>query len=183
MTTRAPTRTNGAAVKSRTGTMHSTSIDLAPSLREQIVALCNKQLANTLDLYTQTKQAHWNVKGMHFSELHILFDTMAESIFAYIDVIAERATALGGTALGTARMAANTSELPEFPSDTFDGTTMIRLLVDRWAQYAASVRAAVNQANDTGDLDTSDLFTDVSRTADKMLWFAEAHLQGDQSPE
>lgn len=162
--------------------MHQTSIDLAPELREEIVALCNQQLANTLDLYTQTKQAHWNVKGIHFSELHILFDTMAESIFEFIDVIAERATALGGTALGTARMAAKASELPEFPADAFDGATMLHLVVERWAQYAASVRAAVKQADDAEDLDTSDLFIDVSRVADKMLWFAEAHLQGSEAP-
>ena len=176
------TRTNGAAMKSKTGTMHQTSIDLSADLRQQMVALCNQQLANTLDLYTQTKQAHWNVKGIHFSELHVLFDTMAESIFEYIDVIAERATALGGTALGTARMAANASELPEFPSDAFDGTTMIHIMVERWAQYAASARGAVNQADEAGDLDTSDLFIDVSRTADKMLWFGEAHLQGNEAP-
>lgn len=176
------TKTNGTAMQSKTGTMHETSNEMAVGLRAQMVALCNQQLANTLDLYTQTKQAHWNVKGIHFSELHLLFDKMAESIFEHIDTIAERATTLGGTALGTTRMAANASELPEFPSDVFDGTTMVRHIVERWAQYAASVRAAVNQSDDVGDLDTSDLFIDVSRTADKMLWFAESHLQGDHPP-
>lgn len=171
------TKTNGSALKSKTGAMHETSIDLAANLREQMIALCNQQLANTFDLYSQTKQAHWNVKGIHFSELHILFDKMAESIFEYVDTIAERATALGGTALGTARMAATASELSEFPSDVFEGTTMVRVMVERWAQYAAGVRAAANQADEAGDLDTSDMFVDISRTADKMLWFAEAHLQ------
>jgi len=171
------TKTNGSALKSKTGTMHDTSIDLPANLREQMIALCNQQLANTFDLYSQTKQAHWNVKGIHFSELHLLFDKMAESIFDYVDTIAERATALGGTALGTACMAANASEFPEFPSDVFDGTTMLQVIIERWAQYATAVRAAANQADDAGDLDTSDLFVDVSRTADKMLWFAEAHLQ------
>lgn len=171
------TKTNGSALKSKTGTMHETSLDIPVNLREQMVALCNQQLANTSDLYSQTKQAHWNVKGIHFEQLHVLFDKMADSIQGYADTIAERATALGGTALGTARMAAHASELPEFPSDVFDGTTMLRVVVERWAQYAASVRAAANQANDAGDLDTSDMFVDVSRTADKMLWFAEAHLQ------
>jgi starvation-inducible DNA-binding protein len=170
------TRTNGS-VKSQTGTMHESSIDIPAKVREQMVALCNQQLANTFDLYSQTKQAHWNVKGIHFEELHLLFDKMAESIFEFIDTIAERATTLGGTALGTARMAAHASELPEFPSDLFDGTAMLRVVVERWARYAATVRAAANEADEIGDLDTSDMFVDVSRTADKMLWFAEAHLQ------
>jgi len=168
---------NDPAVKSTTGTMHETSIDMPSQLREQMIALCNQQLANTTDLYSQTKQAHWNVKGIHFEALHVLFDKMADSIFEFADTIAERATALGGTALGTTRMAATASELPEFPADVFDGTTMLKIVVERWAQYASAVRAAANQADDAGDLDTSDLFVEISRTADKMLWFAEAHLQ------
>ncbi len=171
------TKTNGSTLKSMTGALHDTSIDIAVNVREQIIALCNQQLANTFDLYSQTKQAHWNVKGIHFSGLHPLFDQMAESIFPFVDTIAERATALGGTALGTARMAAQTSELPEFPSDVFDGTTTLQVVIERWAQFAASVRAAASQADEADDLDTSDMFVDISRTADKMLWFAEAHLQ------
>lgn len=172
------TQLNDTAVKSATGTMHETSIDMPQALREQMIALCNQQLANTTDLYSQTKQAHWNVKGIYFEPLHVLFDKMADSIFEYGDMIAERATALGGTALGTTRMAAANSELPEFPDDVFDGSTMVKIVVERWAQYATAVRAAANQADEAGDLDTSDMFIEISRTADKMLWFAEAHLQG-----
>lgn len=168
---------NGAATKSQTGTMHDTSIDIEASLRERMIALCNQQLANTTDLYNQTKQAHWNVKGIHFEQLHLLFDKMADSIQPYADDIAERAVAMGGTALGTTRMAAAATELPEFPDDVFNGKAMLRVVVERWAQYAAGVRAASETADDAGDLDTSDLFVEISRVADKMLWFAEAHLQ------
>lgn len=167
----------GSSSKSMTGTMHDTSLEMAQELREQMISLCNQQLANTTDLYSQTKQAHWNVKGIHFEQLHVLFDKMADAIFDYGDMIAERATALGGTALGTTRMAAEASQLPEFPSDVFDGATMLKVVVERWAQYAASVRAAGEQADEAGDLDTSDMFIEISRTADKMLWFAESHLQ------
>ncbi|MBX3013044.1 MAG: DNA starvation/stationary phase protection protein Dps [Caldilineaceae bacterium] len=172
------TKTNSTAI-SKTGTMHETSIEIPTAVREQMIALCNQQLANTADLYSQTKQAHWNVKGVHFEALHVLFDKMADSIQASADTIAERATALGGTALGTVRMAAQASDLPEFPTDVFEGLTVLRIVVERWAQYAASVRAATQQAEEAGDLGTSDLFVGISRTADKMLWFAEAHLQGN----
>lgn len=171
------TKKNGSKTKSMTGTMHDTSVDMSLELRRQMVALCNQQLANTADLYNQTKQAHWNVKGIHFEELHVLFDTMADAIFPYADTIAERATALGGTALGTVRMAATASELPEFPEDVFAGDTMLKVVVERWAQYANGIRAAVRESDDAGDLETSDLFIEVGRVADKMLWFAEAHLQ------
>ncbi len=165
-------------IKSMTGTMHDTSHDLALESRKEMVSLCNQQLANITDLYSQTKQAHWNVKGMHFEALHVLFDKMAEAVFPFGDMIAERATALGGTALGTTRMAAKASELPEIPEDVFNGERLVEIVVERWAQYAASARAAIHSAEEAGDIDTSDLFTEVSREVDKMLWFAEAHLQG-----
>ena len=151
------TKTNGSKIEHMTGTMHDTSVDIALELRQQMVALCNQQLANTADLYSQTKQAHWNVKGIHFEELHVLFDKMADAIFPYADMIAERATALGGTALGTVRMAAQASELPEFPSDVFVGDTMLQVVVERWAQYANGIRAAVRESDEAGDLETSDL--------------------------
>jgi starvation-inducible DNA-binding protein len=158
--------------------MHATSVGLNHEVREQMVALCNQQLANISDLYTQSKQAHWNVKGMHFEGLHVLFDKMADGVFPFGDMIAERATALGGVALGTVRMAAKASELPEFPADIFVGNEMIKTVVDRWGQYSSSVRAAIDTADSVGDKGTADMFTEISREVDKLLWFAESHLQG-----
>ena len=164
-------------LKTKTGKMHATSHDMPLESREQMVALCNQQLANIFDLYAQTKQAHWNVKGMHFEALHVLFDKMADTVFPFGDMIAERATALGGTALGTVRMAAGATELPEFPDDVFDGESMLKIVVERWAQFAASCRASISQAEASNDMDTADMFTEISREVDKLMWFAEAHLQ------
>ncbi|NET73614.1 MAG: DNA starvation/stationary phase protection protein Dps [Sphaerospermopsis sp. SIO1G2] len=159
------------------GKMHATSHDMPLEAREAMVALCNQQLANIFDLYAQTKQAHWNVKGMHFEALHVLFDKMADSVFPFGDEIAERATALGGTALGTVRMAAGATELPEFPDDVFDGETMVKIVVERWAQVAASMRASISQAEAANDMVTADMFTGIGAEVDKLLWFAESHLQ------
>lgn len=164
-------------LKTKTGKMHETSHDMPLDARVKMVELGNQQLANIFDLYAQTKQAHWNVKGMHFEGLHVLFDKMADAIFPYGDMIAERTTALGGTALGTVRMAAGATELPEFPDDVFDGESMLKIVVERWAQYGASVRAAISQAEAVSDMDTADMFTEISREIDKLMWFAEAHLQ------
>lgn len=175
--TKSKTKANGNGSHAMTGKMHSTSNNMDAGLREQMVALCNQQLANTADLYSQTKQAHWNVKGIHFEEFHVLFDKMALAIEPFADTIAERATALGGTALGTTRMAAATSELPEFPADVFQGTEMVKVVVERWGHYANSARAAAEQSDEAGDLVTSDMFIEITALADKMLWFAEAHLQ------
>ena len=154
----------------------TTRIDIKPKFRENMIALLNQQLADTLDLYTQVKQAHWNVKGPHFIALHELFDTLAEDLESPVDDIAERVTALGGVARGTARLAARESRLKELPDDDFDGLALVAALADRYAALGASTRAAIQSAADAGDADTSDLFTGISRGLDKALWFLEAHL-------
>ncbi|MGZ6546084.1 MAG: DNA starvation/stationary phase protection protein Dps [Actinomycetota bacterium] len=157
--------------------MHLTRNDIPLEQREQLVAVLNRQLGDTLDLYTQTKYAHWNVKGNDFIQLHLLFDELATHLIGFVDLIAERATALGGTARGTARMAAGASTLQEFPSDALEGMAAVSALADRFGAYARSTRVAIDEAEKFGDTDTNDLFTEVSRQIDKDLWFLEAHLQ------
>jgi starvation-inducible DNA-binding protein len=154
------------------------SIDVAGKSREKLIAALNQHLADLTDLYSQTKYAHWNVKGPYFISLHELFDKVAATVDGFIDVVAERVTALGGTALGTTRMAAQASSLKEYPSEATDGMAAVAALVARYAAYAASVRAAIDTADKLGDADSADLFTEISRDIDKSLWLLEAHLQG-----
>jgi len=156
--------------------IHSTKNDLASAVREKSITLLNQQLADTADLYSQTKQAHWNVKGPQFYQLHLFFDTLAESVLEYVDLIAERATSLGGTALGTVRMAAAASRLPEYPATATDGRQHVETLTARYADVAKTSRAAIDLAASFGDADTCDVFTEVSRGLDKHLWMMEAHL-------
>jgi starvation-inducible DNA-binding protein len=169
-------RTFMAATKTRPTTF-PTSIDLPTETRTKMIELCNQQLADSFDLYSQTKQAHWNVKGKDFYQLHLLFDSLAAEVLEHVDLIAERATALGGFATGTARMAAANSTLPEYPTDAVDGPEHVRALVERYAAYAASTRRAIDTATEAEDQSTADMFTEVSRETDKSLWFLEAHLQ------
>ena len=155
-----------------------TQNNLTQNVREKAIALLNQQLADTFDLFSQIKQAHWNVKGMQFHQLHLLFDSLAEEIEEYVDLVAERATALGGAAFGTVRMAAATSRLPEYPLEAIDGRQHVEALVARFAALSATSRSAIDTAAEFGDADTADVFTEISRGLDKSLWFLEAHLQG-----
>ncbi len=157
-----------------------TSIDIPESTRKQMITLLNQHLANAFDLMSQTKQAHWNVKGEHFYTLHKLFDDSVEVLEQHVDELAERATSLGGRAMGTARMAAANSKIPEFPPVTA-GMQCVEALVERWAIQAASVRKAIEESEKAGDMGTSDLFTSIVRELDKYLWFLEAHLQVEDS--
>ncbi|MEO0409004.1 MAG: DNA starvation/stationary phase protection protein Dps [Cyanobacteria bacterium P01_A01_bin.135] len=156
--------------------MYPTRIDLPAEVRTSVIEHLNKTLATTLDLKTQVKQAHWNVKGMNFYQLHELFDEMAGELEEYVDMVAERVTALAGTAMGTARLAASESLLKEYPYDIVTGHEHVVALAERYSTYAAHVRAAIDATDELGDQDTADLYTEISRTADMRLWFLEAHL-------
>jgi starvation-inducible DNA-binding protein len=164
-------------VATQTKPSFSTRNDIGEESRAELVELLNARLADTFDLYSQLKQAHWNVKGSDFIQLHELYDLIAESVLEYVDTIAERATALGGLALGTARLAAASSTLNEYPLDAVAGMDTVAAIADRLGAYGASVRAAIEAALELDDQDTADLFIEVSRAIDKHLWFVEAHQQ------
>jgi starvation-inducible DNA-binding protein len=156
--------------------MFSTRNDLEQSVRRKMVSVLNQQLADIFDLYSQTKQAHWNVKGAQFYSLHELFEKLAVELAEFADMIAERATALGGLALGTVRLSAANSQLAELPLEVTDSLPIVEALAERYAALAASMRQAIETAEGEKDADTADLVTEVSRALDKALWFLESHL-------
>lgn len=158
--------------------MHDTKIDIKKATREKMVELLNARLADSMDLKSQAKQAHWNVKGMNFIALHELFDQVAGEVEAFTDMLAERVTTLGGTAEGTVRVAAEKSTLNQYPMEITDGHDHVEALSTALADYGKKVRANIDEADEAGDMDTADIFTEVSRGTDKLLWFVEAHIQG-----
>lgn len=155
-------------------TFHS-GIDLPVNVRNTVVELLNASLADLNDLKSQTKYAHWNVKGPSFYSLHLLFDQLAAGFDEQIDTIAERIAALGGVAHGTVRQAAKNSSLQEFPEDIGSDLEFARVLAQRFASAASSVRANIDRTSELGDQGTSDLYTALSRELDKNTWFLEAH--------
>lgn len=155
--------------------MHKTKNDLPQDVREQITEILNARLADAIDLKSQAKQAHWNVKGMNFIALHELFDQVATDVETHIDDVAERITTLGGTALGTVRVAASKTTLSEYPLEITDGSSHVEALSTALADFGKVVRANIDVTNDLGDADTADLLTGISRSIDKFTWFVEAH--------
>ena len=160
--------------------MYDTRNDLSESVRAPVVNLLNSRLADAIDLGTQAKQAHWNVKGPNFIALHELFDQIAEHIEEHVDTLAERITALGGTANGTIAAVSRTSSLPPYPTDITQGVQHVDALSTAVASFGAKVRKGIDGAAKAGDADTSDLFTGISREIDKDLWFLEAHLHANR---
>ena len=160
--------------------MHPTRIDLSAKTRGRVVEVLNARLADAIDLQLQAKQAHWNVKGPNFIALHELFDKIAGDVGGHIDEMAERITALGGTAEGTVQAVAGRSKLEAYPLGLSEGRAHLEALATALARFGKGVRKAIDEAGKAGDADTSDLFTGVSRDIDNNLWLVEAHLQADR---
>jgi starvation-inducible DNA-binding protein len=159
--------------------MFDTHNDLSLSIRTRMIELLNARLADVIDLRTQIKVAHWNVKGAQFIALHKLFDEIAEDVDEYVDLIAERAVQLGGVADGTARQVAERSSLDEY-SATGGGREHVHAVADVLATFARLAREAIEIAAGAKDQDTSDIFTEISRGTDKWLWMVEAHRQAGE---
>ena len=160
--------------------MYPTKNDLPEATRRQMIDLCNARLADAIDLQTQTKQAHWNVKGPHFIALHELFDKVNADVEDYVDLIAERAVQLGGAVEGTARSVAKRSTLAEYPLKTGTGRQHVEALSSALAAFAKAIRAAIETSDQVDDKDTNDIFIEISRGSDKWLWMVEAHLSPEQ---
>ena len=157
-------------------TRFSNHVSLPEKTKTQLIQTLNAALATTLDLHSQVKQAHWNIKGPQFFARHELFDNLATRLREYADTIAERAATMGGYANGTVRLGAHGSKLPEYDLRAVDGKQHIKTLVDRYSAYTAFIRDAVREASDMNDPATDDLYTEVLRGTELDMWFLESHL-------
>src|ERR1700721_2232308 len=157
--------------------MYKTKIDLSEKTRRNVITILNDRLADAIDLQSQVKQAHWNVKGPNFIALHELFGQISDGVLEQIDEIAERVTSLGGTAEGTVAVAAKRSKLKNYPLSITAGKDHLFYLSTQLSVYGKIVRAAIAETDEMGDADTADLFPQISPKGDEYLWFLEAHLQ------
>jgi starvation-inducible DNA-binding protein len=157
--------------------LFSTKNDLSESIRVEVIPLLNQRLAECIDLQTQCKQAHWNVKGPSFIGLHKLFDEINESVEGYVDLIAERIVQLGGIAEGTIGAVEGRSSLVDYPLTISTGAEHVAALSDALAGFARVARMGIEEMQELKDADSADMLTDISRGVDQWLWFVEAHQQ------
>jgi starvation-inducible DNA-binding protein len=158
--------------------MYRSPSRLPEDARARVAEALDATLADGLDLHSQLKVAHWNVKGPHFAALHPLYETFATALAAFNDEVAERAVTLGARVSGTARHVARASRVPEYPADAVRDLDTVRQLADRIDAYLDGVRKARDVAQAKDDQDTVDLLTGVVEQFEKNAWFLRATLEG-----
>jgi starvation-inducible DNA-binding protein len=156
--------------------MYHSPSSLPEKTRSAITESLNERLADGLDLHSQIKVAHWNIKGPQFAALHPLFETFAVSLAAHNDSIAERAVTLGGKAYGTSRHVGKTSRLPEYPQETTKDMEHVKLLAERLEIYLEGMRQSRKLFTEHQDTDSEGLVTGIITEFEKHAWFLRASL-------
>jgi starvation-inducible DNA-binding protein len=143
-----------------------------------VVQLLNKQLADTVDLRSQARQAHFNVKGPYIQELKSLFDGLARDLRQFTDLIAEHINALGGQSVATVRSVAYESGLREYPLDAVDAHDHLEALLSGYSRYEQDTWHNIKALEVTGDTETAELLEVIAASVEKNLWFLEVYLEG-----
>ena len=157
--------------------MFTSPSQLPEEVRRIVAASLNERLADGLDLHSQLKVAHWNIKGPQFASLHPLFESFAVSLAAFNDELAERAVTLGAKAYGTARHVASHSHLADYPQETSRDLEHVRHLAERFETYLIGMRHSRHVAEANDDADSVDLFTSIIKDFEKHAWFLRASLE------
>ena len=165
---------NGAKFPTR---MYKNRVALSDDTKQKVVEQMTRTLAASFDVYSQAKFAHWNVKGLNFYQLHLVFDTVAKTVFKQVDPIAERITQLGGVANGTVRQSAASSEVPPYNVDAVNGTEHLTALADSLGKYCSLMREVSEKIDDLGDKPSADFFNQLIVDAEEELYFLESHME------
>jgi starvation-inducible DNA-binding protein len=160
----------------------ATPTDLKAEGAAEIVASLNPLIADSLALYIKTKNFHWHLSGMHFRDLHLMFDEQADQLIASVDPLAERVRKLGGTTLKSIGHISQTQMLKDDNDEFVTPLEMLRRLLKDNQQMAASQRAAHEVCDDHRDYATSSLLEVSIDETERRIWFLFESMQNvDQS--
>ena len=157
--------------------LHKSKLDLSEEQCKQSIDLLQVALSTIIDLSLQSKQAHWNIKGMSFFSLHKLFDEIYSKLNYFIDTIAERITSLRGQANSSIPFLNDSTLIKGYSKNILSSKEYLEHMASSLSNTGKYIRQSANKADQNKDLGTSDLFIEVSREIDHFLWLVESHLQ------
>ncbi|MBZ5643717.1 MAG: DNA starvation/stationary phase protection protein [Acidobacteriia bacterium] len=137
----------------------------------------NQILADTMTLRDMYKKHHWQVAGVTFYQLHLLYDKHYGEQDELVDSVAERIQLLGGVSIAMAADVAETTIIPRPPRGREEVPVQISRLLEAHEFILKEARAMARQASEVGDDGTNDLLvSDIIRTNELQVWFLAEHL-------
>lgn len=152
------------------------NIGLDRDTRQSIVKMLDQTVADETVLMLKTRNAHWNVSGADFFELHILFDTQFKQLNDMTNEIAERIRILGGFASGDLKEILVNARLVERQGKVPD---ILHLLADHEAVIRFLREDTQKCSEEYEDEGTSDLLVSIMRLHEKMAWILRSYTETD----
>jgi starvation-inducible DNA-binding protein len=149
----------------------ATPTDLNSNAVRDVSAGLNQLLADTFALYLKTKNFHWHVSGVHFRDLHLLFDEHGDQIFAMTDDIAERVRKIGGTTLRSIGHIARLQRIEDNDADFVTPGDMLAELRDDNKDLVARMRELHDLCDEHRDIATASLIENWIDESERRLWF------------
>jgi starvation-inducible DNA-binding protein len=139
----------------------------------ELAADLQRVLVDVIELHLQGKQAHWNVVGTNFRDLHLQLDELVDAAREASDQIAERLRALDAVPDGRSDTVAATTSIPRFPAGEQNTGDVVDLITTRVYATVDTIRS-VHDAVDTADPTTSDLLHEIIDSLEKLAWMIKS---------
>lgn len=130
-------------------------------------------LVDLIELHLQGKQAHWNVVGKNFRDLHLQLDEIIDDARLFADELAERMRALEAVPDGRSVAVAEGTSLPPFPAglvDTKDTVTLTVALLNATVKTMRDVHDQVDEEDPT----TADILHGFISKLEQYAWMVNA---------
>lgn len=141
--------------------------------RVNIAEGLKRLLADSYTLYLQTHNFHWNVTGIQFRELHLMFEEHYTELAVAVDDLAERIRTLGVAAPGTYKEFSRLSSINEVEGVP-TAIEMVEILTKSHEQVIKTAREVLKLAQDADDESTASLVSDRMRLHEKTAWMLRA---------
>lgn len=132
-----------------------------------------KVLVDLIELHLQGKQAHWNLVGTNFRDLHLQLDTIVDTAREASDTIAERLRALDAVPDGRSDTVVATTTVPAIPPGLVGATEAVDLITTRIYAVVATIRT-VHDDVDAADPATADLLHAIIDDLEKEAWLLKS---------
>lgn len=129
-----------------------------------------------LELFHDSKQSHWNLRGPLYLPLHEKLQENADDYRKYADLLAERILQVGSPVDGRTGVVASTANLGEFPGGYLSDKQMLILMTERITTVAKRVRQRIEHLSKVDEV-TSNKLQDLSYELDKHVWQFRVHMQ------
>jgi starvation-inducible DNA-binding protein len=150
--------------------------------RDATAAALQATLVDLVDLSLVAKQAHWNLVGRQFHDVHLHLDELVDTARRYTDQVAERMAAIGASPDGRAGTVAASSAVPPFPTGWVGDRDVVARVFESVDAVVRGVRPRIEET-EKSDLVTQDLLIALTGELEQARWMWQAQLAGYRQAE